>query len=86
MGQTAKNNLGELNNILFNQLRKLSAAQTKEEMKQEIDRSGAICSVAGQITAGASLALRATCIAGQIKVPDMLQIEDNPAVNCGGLD
>ena len=69
-----KNSLEELNDILFTQLRKLQSATEKEEVKQEISRADAICGVAGQVVAGASLALRATCIAGQINIPDVLKI------------
>lgn len=69
-----KNSLEELNDILFTQLRKLQSATEKEEVKQEIARADAICGVAGQVVAGASLALRATCIAGQINIPDVLKI------------
>ena len=48
--------------------------ESSEEVKQEIARADAICGVAGQVVAGASLALRATCIAGQINIPDVLKI------------
>ena len=86
MAQKAKNNLGELNDILFSQLRKLAAAQDKDEIKQEIERSNAICSASAQVVSASSLALRAACIADQVKMPDMLAIENNQAIDYGKVN
>jgi len=86
MANKPKNTLSELNDILFAQLRKLSSAQDKEEVKQEIERTGAICQASAQVVATGSLALRATCIAEQVAVPDMLQLENNRSIDFGGLN
>ena len=86
MASKAKNNLSELNDILFAQLRKLSSAKDKEEVKQEIERTGAICQASAQVVATGSLALRASCIQEQVAIPDMLQIENNKAIELGGLN
>ena len=81
-----QNNLSELNDILFAQLRKLSAAEDKEIIKQEIERSNAICTAAGQVVSAGSLALRAACIAEQVKMPDMLALENNQAIDYGKIN
>ena len=85
MANEAKNNLNELNNILFQQLRKLTSASNKEELQQEIERSTAVCSVSTQVVNNASLALRAQCVANQITVPTMLGIENQKDVAFGTL-
>lgn len=85
MAKEAKNNLNELNNILFQQLRKLTSASNKEELQQEIERSTAVCSVSTQVVNNASLALRAQCVANQITVPTMLGIENQKDMDFGTL-
>lgn len=85
MTKEAKNNLNELNDILFQQLRKLTSASNKEELQQEIERSTAVCSVSTQVVNNASLALRAQCVANQISVPTMLGIENKKDIDCGTL-
>ncbi len=85
MANEAKNNLNELNNILFQQLRKLTSASNKEELQQEIERSTAVCSVSTQVVNNASLALRAQCVANQITVPTMLGIENQKDMDFGTL-
>lgn len=85
MAKEAKNNLNELNNILFQQLRKLTSASNKEELQQEIERSTAVCSVSTQVVNNASLALRAQCVANQITVPTMLGIENQKDVDFGTI-
>ena len=85
MANEAKNNLNELNNILFQQLRKLTSASNKEELQQEIERSTAVCSVSTQVVNNASLALRAQCVANQITVPTMLGIENQKDMDFGNL-
>lgn len=86
MTQKAKNNLGELNDILFSQLRKLAAAQDKDEIKQEIERSNAICSTSAQVVSASSLALRAACMADQVTMPDVLQIENDKTIDYGKIN
>lgn len=85
MAKEAKNNLNELNDILFQQLRKLTSASNKEELQQEIERSTAVCSVSTQVVNNASLALRAQCVANQITVPTMLGIENQKDMDFGTL-
>lgn len=85
MANEAKNNLNELNNILFQQLRKLTSASNKEELQQEIERSTAVCSVSTQVVNNASLALRAQCVANQITVPTMLGIENQKDMDFGNI-
>ena len=53
------NNLADLNNILFEQLEKLSNPDLKaDELKEEIERSQAIAKVAAQIINTGSLVLK----------------------------
>lgn len=69
------NNLETLNDELFAQLRKLSAAN-KEELTDEIERTKAVCQIATSVVSNATLALKAKCIANNIDMPGMLQLTD----------
>lgn len=69
------NNLETLNNELFAQLRKLSAAD-KENLSDEIERTKAVCQIATSVVSNATLALKAKCIANNIDMPGMLQLTD----------
>lgn len=67
------NNLDTLNNELFAQLRKLSAA-TKDDLNDEIERTKAVCQIATSVVSNATLALKAKCIAQNVQLPDMLAL------------
>lgn len=54
----SENTLGELNNILFDQLRRLNEC-SDDELIDEIDRAGAVSKVANQIISNANLVLKA---------------------------
>ena len=55
------NNLGMLNNALFEQLDRLNSSDLKgEDMKEEIERSKAIGNIAKTIIENGSLALQAS--------------------------
>ena len=69
------NNLETLNNELFAQLRKLSAAG-KDDLNDEIERTKAVCQIATSVVSNATLALKAKCIANNIDMPGMLQLTD----------
>ena len=69
------NNLDTLNNELFAQLRKLSSA-TKDNLNDEIERTKAVCQIATSVVSNATLALKAKCIANNIPMPQMLQLQD----------
>lgn len=69
------NNLDTLNNELFSQLRKLSAAG-KDDLNDEIERTKAVCQIATSVVSNATLALKAKCIANNIDMPGMLQLTD----------
>jgi uncharacterized protein (DUF342 family) len=57
---TETNNLGSLNNIMFDQLNRLNNQKlTKEELKEEIERSKAMAQVSTQIVNTGKLALDA---------------------------
>ena len=74
-----KNKLMDLNDILFAQLEQISDTDiTGDDLKQEIDRSKAMCNVAVHIVENASLALRASKLLndGMVKsAPKMIGIE-----------
>jgi len=58
-----KNKLSDLNNHLFAQLERLSEeGLTSEQITQEVQRTGAIVSVADQIVRNADLQLKAVTV------------------------
>lgn len=72
-------NLSDLNNILFNQLERLSNPDLEgEKLNEEIQRTEAVVKVSGQIIGNANLVLQAlkhkdnTMDAG-LKLPELLQ-------------
>ena len=72
-------NLSDLNNILFNQLERLSNPDLEgEKLNEEIQRTEAVVKVSGQIIGNANIVLQAlklkdnTMDAG-LKLPELLQ-------------
>jgi|GEM_PF-283879 hypothetical protein len=80
-GGTVKNTLEDLNDHLFAQLERLSGEDLKgDALKEEIARAGAVSSIARDIVAGASLAVKAEKIKmdGDIKdMPKMIRAASN---------
>lgn len=74
-----KNKLLDLNNHMFDQIERLSDAKLKgDKLAEEISRSNAIVSVAGQIISNAGLALKAKVAVNDLLLknpPKMLGIE-----------
>lgn len=73
-------NLGDLNNILFQQLDRLSAKDLRgEELQEELERAKAIKEISTQIISNANTALRAEEFKAEvlgrskIVVPKMLE-------------
>lgn len=61
-----KNKMNDLNNHLFAQLERLSDENlSPEQMGQEVKRSGALVSIADQITGNAELQLKAAKLYAQ---------------------
>ena len=76
----SQNNLKELNDILFDQLRRLNSV-SPENLDTEIDRAEAITNVAKPVLAGATLVLEAQKLKAQYqgaldKLPNMLEVKD----------
>ena len=73
----------DLNNQLFDQLEKLSQSETKGEvLKEEIERSKALCGISDRIIDNANLALKAHEIVNNKSpnnIPAMLGIEAKDA-------
>lgn len=78
-----KNNLGDLNNYLFEQLERLNddeSLNNEEQFEKEMKRSKAIAGVAKTIIDNAELLLEAKKYQDEFglkkgEIPDMLQIE-----------
>lgn len=73
----SNNNLAELNDNMFEQLRRLNNPNlTKEQMESEIERTKGVCLLASQIIANSNLALKAHIIKNGGSVPTMLTVEN----------
>lgn len=57
--------ISDLNEHLFAQLERLKGDLTPEQVETEVARTGAIVSIAGQVTHGAELQIRAAKLFGQ---------------------
>jgi len=74
-----KNTLKDLNNHLFAQIERLGDEDlTGDNLTSEINRTGAIVSVATQIIANGSLvlkaeSLRANALSADVKIPNFLE-------------
>lgn len=84
-----ENKLTDLNNILFEQIKRLNDDDLHgEALKQQIKRSQAIESVAGMIIANANTVLKAEKLKMEYamddrdpsQVPEMLRIEDRKKI------
>ncbi|EOW9244850.1 hypothetical protein ACN255_001335 [Vibrio cholerae] len=74
-----KNKLSDLNNHLFSQLERLSDEDLKgDDLKEEIERSKAVKSIAQEIISGGKLALEAQLELGGVKsAPEMLEVKNS---------
>lgn len=71
-----ENNLAELNNSMFEQLRRLNDPQlSPKDMEKEIERTKGVCLLASQIIANANLALKSHVVRSGGTVPPMLLAE-----------
>lgn len=72
-------NLSDLNNILFNQLERLSNPDLEgEKLNEEIQRTEAVVKVSGQIIGNANIVLQAlklkdNSMEAGLKLPELLQ-------------
>lgn len=78
--KSSGNNLKELNDILFAQLRRLDSA-TPEKLDEEIKRANMITDVAKPIISGANLVLEAqklkfNALGGFSELPNMLEAKN----------
>ena len=74
-----KNNVSDLNDILFTQLSRLSNEDVQGDLlKQEIDRSKTICEISTQIISNAKLVVEARKVfkdSAPEETPDMLRLK-----------
>lgn len=76
-----RQNLGDLNGYLFEQLERLNEPDMNEaEVRQEIERARAVAAIAGQVVSAGHLALRAEKAydrheAINAKMPEMLEAD-----------
>ena len=62
--------ISKLNSVLFDQLEKLSSANTDEEIKKEVERAQAITSVAKQVIDAGTLAVSAEKVRQEYRSPN----------------
>lgn len=80
MSDNGKKNLGDLSDILFDQLERLNNPElTGEELEAELERSKAVSSVAGQVINNANTVIRgyelrqAMTEGGSVNAPRLLE-------------
>ena len=77
-----QNNLAELNENMFEQLRRLNNPNlSKEQMADEIERTKGVCLLASQIIANSTLALKAHIVQSGGSVPPMLLTDETGDIN-----
>lgn len=77
-----QNNLAELNENMFEQLRRLNNPNlSKEQMADEIERTKGVCLLASQIIANSNLALKAHIVQSGGSVPPMLLTDETGDIN-----
>lgn len=82
-----RQNLGDLNGYLFEQLERLNDPEMSEaEIKQEIGRAKAVSAIAGQVINAGHLALKAEKAYDRIeainaKMPEMLEADTTDKLN-----
>ena len=77
-----QNNLAELNENMFEQLRRLNNPNlSKEQMAEEIERTKGVCLLASQIIANSNLALKAHIVQSGGSVPPMLLTDETGDIN-----
>ena len=73
-----QNNLAELNENMFEQLRRLNNPNlSKEQMADEIERTKGVCLLASQIIANSNLALKAHIVQAGGSIPTMLITDES---------
>ena len=77
-----QNDLAELNENMFEQLRRLNNPNlSKEQMADEIERTKGVCLLASQIIANSTLALKAHSVQSGGSVPPMLLTDETGDIN-----
>lgn len=77
-----QNNLAELNQNMFEQLRRLNNPNlNKEQLSEEIERTKGVCLLASQIIANSNLALKAHVVQSGGSVPPMLLTDETGDIN-----
>lgn len=70
------NKLSDLNDHLFDQLRRLNDPKlSQEQLSREIERTKGVCLLANEIIQNANTSLKAMCIHKGVELPPMLAIE-----------